>query len=78
MKPKTAVESGLIIGMPTIWEMLMRTIVKFAVYRNGAKICQSTRTFTGNVTSSFAKREIAKAHGVAAKDVEIIEITRQK
>ena len=52
----------------------MNTKVTFAVYRNGAKICQSSRTFSGKVTASYVKGEIAKAHGVSPSDVEIISM----
>ena len=54
----------------------MSTKVTYAAYRNGAKICQSSRTFTGEVSASYAKREIARAHGVSPSDVEIISITK--
>ena len=50
------------------------TNVRYAAYRNGAKICESSRTFTGEVSESYAKREIAKTHGVDPSNVEIISI----
>ena len=52
----------------------MRTTVKYAAYRNGVKICQSTRTFDKMVLESYAKREIARAHSVSADDIEIISM----
>ena len=52
----------------------MRTIVKYAAYRNGVRICSSSRTFNGHVSESYAKREIAHQHSVDPSDVEIIEI----
>ena len=64
------------IGVPTInhKENQMRTTVKYAAYRNGVKICQSTRTFDKMVLESYAKREIARAHGVSPDDIEIISM----
>ena len=53
------------------------TYVRYAAYRNGAKICESSRTFSGDVTESYAKREIAKAHGIDPSDVEIISIQQR-
>lgn len=52
----------------------MSTKVTYAAYRNGAKICESVRTFNGHVTEEFAKEEIAKAHHVSPDDVVIIEM----
>ena len=50
----------------------MNTRVEFAVYNDkGVKICGSARTFTGQVTQSYAKREIARAHNVSPSQVEI-------
>jgi len=50
------------------------TSVRYAAYRNGAKICESSRTFSGSVTESYAKCEIAKAHGVDPSNVKILTI----
>ena len=51
----------------------MRTIVKYAAYRNGVNICSSTRIFSGHVSESYAKREIARQHNVNPSDIEIID-----
>lgn len=52
----------------------MRTTVEYAAYRNGVKISGSTRIFTGEVSEDYAKREIARAHGVSPDDIVIISI----
>ncbi len=54
----------------------MSTKVTYAAYRNGVKICQSSRTFSGEVSASYAKREIARAHNVSPSDVEIISMSK--
>ena len=53
---------------------MANTYVKYAAYRNGARICESSRTFNGHVTASYAKTEIAKAHGGSSVSVEILSL----
>ena len=53
--------------------MAQQTRVRFAAYRNGAKVCGSSRNFPGHVSESYAKREIANSFRLTPSDIEIIE-----
>ena len=53
----------------------MQTVVRYAAYRNGAKICGSTRVFSGHVTEDYAKREIARQHNLTPDDISIENLT---
>ena len=45
--------------------------VEFIVYRNGVRVCESARVFSGAITESAAKSEIARTFRVSTAEVTI-------
>lgn len=52
----------------------MNARVEFIVCRDGMRVCEAIRVFTGNLTESAAKSEIAQTFRVSTSEVVIMSI----